>query len=110
MKSFQEIITEAKSPYVIYHDTYTSAIQEVEKFVNKKKFILNPEEMAQEVGMGPSKPGAGKTNRFSIRLFKNEADLLAGKPQKKAVHFQIYGMGSTRALSADKYELNMYIS
>lgn len=110
MKTFKQVVSEAKSPYVIYHDSYTSAIEEVHKFVQKKKFILNPEEMAQEVGMGPPKPGAGKTNRFSIRLFKNEKDLLDGKAQRKLVHFQVYGMGSTRALSADKYELNMYIS
>lgn len=110
MKSFKTVINEAKSPYEIYHNSYTSAIQEVEKFVKSKKFFLDKEEMASEVGMGPPKPGAGKTNRFSLKLYKTEADIEAGKPVKKAVHFQVFGMGSTKALSADKYELNVYIS
>lgn len=110
MKSFQKIVAEAKSPYVIYHDSYSSAIQEVEKFVNKKRFILDPEEMAQEIGMGPAKPGAGKTNRFSLKLYKNQKDLDAFKEQKKYVHFQVYGRGNTKELGASGYELNAYIS
>lgn len=110
MKSFKEIVNEAKSPYEIYHDTYTSAIQEVEKFVKSKKFFLDPEEMAAEIGMGPKKPGAGRTNRFSLKLYKKPEDVEEGKPVKKAVHFQVYGMGNTKQMSADKYELNAYIS
>jgi hypothetical protein len=110
MKSFKEIINEAKGPYEIYHSSYTSAIKEVEAFVKKKGFILDKEEMASEIGMGPAKPGAGKTNKFTLKLYKTEADVSDGKPVKKAVHFQIYGMGSTKSMSADKFELNVYIS
>ena len=71
---------------------------------------MDPEEMAQEIGMGPPKPGAGKTNRFSLKIYKNQKDLEAFKPQRKMVHFQVYGMGSTKSMSADRYELNLYIS
>jgi hypothetical protein len=47
--------------------------------------------------MGPKKPSEGKTNSFSIELFKD------GKEQKKMLHIQIYGM-------KNKYELNAYIN
>ncbi len=111
MKNYKDFINEArKSPYILYHNTYTSAVYEVETYVNKKGYILDPEEMAQTVGMGPRKPGAGKTNKFTIKLYKNKKQLDALKPVRKAVHFQIYGMGSLSNLSADKYELNVYIS
>ena len=103
-------LLERKSPYVIYHDTYSSAIQEVENYMNKKKFILDPEEMSRSIGMGPSKPGAGKTNRFSLKLYKTQKDLDNFKEQKRHVHFQVYGMGSLNNLSSDRYELNCYIS
>jgi hypothetical protein len=110
MKTFKQVVNESKSDYPIYHESYTSAIDAMEKFVNKKKFVLDPEEMFTTVGGGPRKPGAGKTNRFSMKIYKNQSDLDAGKAQKKYVHFQIYGMGSMNNLSADKYELNAYIS
>jgi hypothetical protein len=110
MKKFQTIVQEAKSPYVIYHDSYTSAIQEVEKYVFKKKMFLDNEEMFDKIGSGPRKPGAGKTNRFSLALYKNEKALEDKKALRKAVHFQIYGRGNTNDLGAQGYELNMYIS
>jgi hypothetical protein len=46
--------------------------------------------------MGPKKPSEGKTNRFSIELSKD------GKPSRKLLHIQVYGM-------RDTYELNAYI-
>jgi len=110
MKSFKTIVSEARAPYEVYHDSYTSAIQAVEKFVFKKKLFLDPEEMAQEIGMGPSKPGSGKTNRFTLRLYKTQKALDDMKPLRKAVHFQVYGMGNIESPSATRYELNLYIS
>lgn len=110
MKDYNEYIVEGSGAYEVYHDTYTSSIEAMTKFVKKKGFILDDNETFQMIGTGPSKPGAGKTNRFSLTLYKNKKDLELGKPQRKKVHFQVYGMGSTKALSADKYELNVYIS
>jgi len=114
MKTFKTIVkesvNEAKDAYKVYHDTYTSAIQEVEKFVKSKKYMLDKEEMASEVGMGPAKPGAGKTNRFTLPLYKEKSGQQEPVKQKKAVHFQIYGRGNTKDLGAKSYELNVYIS
>lgn len=109
MKKFQTIVNEAKSPYVIYHDSYSSAIQEVEKYAFKRKFFLDDNEMFDKVGSGPAKPGAGKTNRFSLALYKNQKDLENLKPQRKYLHFQVYGRGRTDDYGASGYELNMYI-
>ncbi len=107
MKKMSDILEGA---YPIYHDSYTSAIEAMIKFVKKKKFMLDDAETFQKIGGGPPKPAAGKTNRISLNLYKSQKDLDNGKPQKKMVHFQIYGMGSLSNLSADKYELNVYIS
>jgi hypothetical protein len=107
MKTYKELL-EAKSDYVIYHETYTSAIYAVEAYVKSKGFLLDKEEMASTVGFGPKKPGVGKTNKFTLRLYKNQEALDNMKPIKKAVHFQIYGMGS--GYIVDRYELNLYIS
>ncbi len=46
--------------------------------------------------MGPKKPSEGKTNKFSIELSKD------GKPSRKQLHIQVYGMRNS-------YELNAYI-
>jgi hypothetical protein len=104
------IVTEGKKDYEVYHNTYTSAIDEVRSFVTKNGFILDDEEMFQSVGSGPKKPSDGKTNRFSISLYKNKEDLENKKTQRKALHFQVYGIGSSKRTPAGRYELNMYIS
>ena len=110
-KEISQIMAEAKkSDYEIYHDSYTKAIQEVEKYVKKRGFILDDDEMFHTIGAGPAKPGAGKTNKFSLKLYKSTKDLADDKPQKKMLHVQVYGMGTGKHLSADKYELNLYIS
>ena len=45
-----------------------------------------------------SRPGVGKTHSFTVGLLKG------GKPQKKSLNFQVYGMPS------GKYELNAYVN
>jgi len=91
-----------ESDYVLYHDTYTSAIQAAEKFANKQGYELDPEEMATEIGMGPGKPKDGRTTKHSLTLLKN------GKPikGKKRLQIQVYNRGQNR----NAYELNTYIA
>lgn len=91
----QQEFNEGKSD--IYHDTYTSAINAALEYAKSKGYTYDEDETFTEIGMGPKKPSEGKTNRFSITLFKD------GKEQKKSLHIQVYGMKST-------YELNVYIS
>ena len=94
-------ITEGKQDYKIYHSSYSSCITEVENFVNKNGFILDPEEMFRVVATGPRKPSEGKTNSLHLQIYKSEKDLENEKPQRKAIHFQVFGMKT-------QYELNMY--
>ena len=107
-------IKEAKSDYAVYHKTYTSAINTAREYAEKKGYEIDDDDAFRQIGMGPRKPSDGKTNRFSIQLTKN------GKPQKKHLHIQVYGMGTykrnpdgskTRSMwgGQNEYELNAYI-
>lgn len=91
----EEYIVE--SDYQIYHKTYSSAVQHALDMARKKGYEIDVEDYEQQVAIGPRKPSEGATNRFSISLTKN------GKPQKKRLQMQVYGMGQ------QGYELNMYI-
>jgi hypothetical protein len=105
--SYHVYILEGKSDYIIYHNSYSAAIQEVEEFVKKNGFTLDdqtdPEyvgdQMATKVGFGPKKPKAGDTNTFHFDLYKDN------KLIKKMLHVQIYNRGTT----SNEFELNMYI-
>ena len=89
--------TEAKDNYTINHKTFSSAVQHAEEVVNKRGFEVDPEEWDRKVSMGPRKPGAGKTNSYTIALMKN------GKEVKQKLQMQVY-------YDEGRYELNMYIS
>lgn len=94
-----------KSDYVIYHNSYTEAVQEITAFAKKNGYTLDDEtdsedigaQMYDVVGRGPRKPSDGVTNSFHFKLYKNN------KQQRKNLHAQVYGMGN-------RFELNMYIS
>ena len=88
-----------ESDYEIYHDSYSSAIKATEMYAKKNGYTTDPEEYAEKVGLGPAKPKPGKTNKFSITLYKGD------KPQKKMLQIQIYN----RETKSNEYELNMYI-
>ena len=90
-------LKEGKKDYEIYHKTFTSAVEEVEKFAEKNGYEIDSDEMFNKVGTGPKKPSVGKTNEYHLTLMKN------GKEDRKKLHFQVYGLKS-------QYELNMYIS
>jgi hypothetical protein len=115
VSKIKESVNEAKSDYPVYHYTYTSAIQSAKEYAEKKGYEIDDDDSFRKIGMGPRKPSDGKTNRFSIELTKN------GKPQKKMLHIQVYGMGTykraqdgskTRSLHGgqNEYELNCYIN
>ena len=90
-------LEEGKKDYEIYHNTFSSAIDEVKKFAKKNGYELDDDDLFHTVGTGPKKPSTGKTNKYHLTLMKN------GKENKKKLHFQVYGMKT-------QYELNMYIS
>ena len=88
------VMNEAK--FEVYHKTYTSAIEAAREYAEKQGYEINNDDAFTKIGVGPKKPSEGKTNRFSIELAKD------GKPQKKMLHIQVYGMKNS-------YELNCYI-
>jgi hypothetical protein len=96
-KIIKNVIFEEKISYETYHNSYTSAVTEAKEYAERRGYEINDEDSFRKIGMGPKKPSEGKTNRFSIELFKD------GKEQKKMLHIQIYGM-------KNKYELNAYIN
>lgn len=99
---FKDLFTESKNSYELYHDTYTSAIQTAKEYAKSQGYDLDPEEMADEIGLGPGKPKPGKTVKHHLHLYKN------GKPikGKKMLHIQVYNRGQ----SGNTYELNTYIA
>ena len=80
-----------------YHKSYTHAIEAAEVYARKKGYTIEDDEMFTKVGMNSKRPSVGKTTRVSLELLKN------GKPQKKMLHIQVYGM-------KNGYELNAYIN
>ena len=89
-----------KNKYETYHPSLTSAVYEAEKYATLRGYETDPEDWAETVGSGPRKPSKGKTNRYSIKLFKN------GKEQRKMLQIQVYNRGT----DTNTYELNAYIS
>jgi hypothetical protein len=85
------------SGYTVYHNSYSSAVDIAIKFAEKKGYVVDTDDVWNQISTGPKKPSDGKTNKFSLGLIKGE------KVDKKKLHIQIYGMGNGR------YELNMYI-
>ena len=104
MKTIKEFLKEGKKDYTIYHNTLTSAITEMLAFVKKNGYTVDDDEVFDTVSTGPKKPSDGKTNRYTLRLYKGD------KEQRKSVHFQVYGIGSSKQTATGRYELNMYIS
>jgi|WetSurSiteA1Bulk_404760.scaffolds.fasta_scaffold489217_1 hypothetical protein len=99
----KEVVEEArtsKGDYKVNHPSYTSAIQEVERFAEANGYTLDEDQLATDIGMGPAKPKEGITNKFHLDIFKD------GKPQRKKLQVQIYGKGNK---VTEPYELNMYI-
>ena len=94
---YAQLTESKKSDYEIYHNSYTDAVTEVMAFIKKNGYTVTDDDVHSEITIGIGRPKVGKTNKFMLPLYKGD------KKQKKAMHFQVYGMEK-------KYELNMYIS
>ena len=90
-----ESVNEAKDE--IYFKSYTHAIEAAEVMAGKKGYTIEDDELFNKVGMNSKRPSVGKTTKVNLELLKN------GKPQKKMLHIQVYGM-------KNGYELNAYIN
>jgi len=84
--------------YKIYHKTYTSAVTTAKTFAIRKGFNIKDNDWFSEITVGNGKPSIGSYIKHHLDLYKDD------KLQKKALHFQIYGMES------GNFELNLYIN
>lgn len=97
MLKFNEFLNESKHDFVVYHNSYRSAVSSALDYIEKNGYVADEDDVWNKISMGPKKPKDGDTNKFSIELRKE------GREVKKMAHIQIYGMGN-------KYELNIYIN
>jgi hypothetical protein len=85
-----------------YFNSFTAAASAAREYAMKKKYEIDEDEWQTQVALGGgynrARPGIGKTHSFSVGLLRN------GKPQRKGLHFSVYGMAS------GKYELVVYVS
>ena len=95
MIKLKDLLNEAND-LKIYHKSYTEAIQTAKEYALKRAYMVDDADSFRKIGLGPKRPSEGKTNRFSVELTKG------GKPTKKQLHIQVYGM-------KNGYELNCYI-
>lgn len=100
MQSFKEHLNEAKLPKVVYHDTYSSAVQHASDQAEAQGYQIDSSDWQRQIGGGPGKPSDGKTTKHSLPLSKN------GEPTKKHLQIQVYNRGTDK----NPYELNHYIS
>ena len=107
-KIAKELISVAKSlvsgKYPIYHSSFSSAVDAARTLAEKSGFEIDEDDWFNSVSTGPRKPSAGKTNRYNILLTKN------GKPVRRTLNFQVYGMEGKFKEHSGNYELNAYIS
>jgi hypothetical protein len=81
----------------VYHDTYGSAIDEIDKDAKSRGYEVNQDDLNFAFGDAFFKPKNGETRRKSVGLTKD------GKVQKKEMHVQIYNTGN-------KFEYNAYVN
>ena len=95
----EESVNEAN--YKVYHKSFTEAAEEARRMAEKRGFEINEDDWHSQITLGGknlrSRPGEGKTTTFTVGLSKD------GKPQRKALQIQVYGM-------KNGYELNAYIN
>ena len=94
-------LNEGKKDYEVYHESYTSAVDEILTFIKKNGYEISDDEVWNQISTGPGRPKKGQTTRHTLELTKN------GKVQRKALQAQIYNMGQR---TGNTFELNMYIS
>ena len=99
MIKLKELLTERKSDYITYHSSFTDAADEAKRLAERMGYEIDEDDWFNEVAVKypRGRPSVGKTNKFSVALLKN------GKPQRKRLQFQVYGMEGGR------FELNAYI-
>ena len=90
-----------KTDYLIYHDSFTECATEARRLAEAQGYKICERNWETEVCFNGkysrARPAVGAMHRFTVALEKND------KPQRKALHFQVYGM-------ARCFELNAYVN
>jgi len=92
----------ARYKYKDTHDTYSSVINEIEKWLISLPYDYDEEELTNAYLDAFFKPRPGKTKRDTISLYKLGTDTLA----RKAANIQVYNRGTDKWT----FELNMYMN
>ena len=99
MIKLSDLISESNETYF---KSFTDAASAAKEYAMRKGYTIDEDDWQTQIAMGGkysrSRPGVGKTNKFTIGLLRN------GKPQRKALHIAVYGMES------GKFELTNYIN
>ena len=88
-----------RNNFQIHHRSYTSAMQEAYDYAEANGYLVDEDDVFQQVTTGRGKPRVGETRNHSLGLW----GLQNGRKQRKALQVQVYGMES------GTYELNAYI-
>ena len=90
-----------KSDYLIFHESFTACATEARRVAESQGYQICERNWETEIAFNGkysrARPDVGNVHRFTVALEKNE------KPQRKALHFQVYGMATC-------FELNAYVN
>ena len=90
-----------KSNYLIYHDSFTASTAEARRVAESQGYQVCENNWQTEVCLNGkysrARPDVGAVHRVTVALEKN------GRPQRKALSFQVYGMEKC-------FELNAYVN
>lgn len=87
--------------YKMYHDTYSEAIHEVERYALSLGHQIDDREWHNEIDINTPQPKKDETARLSLNLYHTDKNGNL-KALKEKFHVQIYCLGS-------KYELNCHV-
>ena len=88
--------------YVIYHESYTSALREAQKYAEDRGYFWDDNEYFYKITTGPKRPSEGKSNEFLLLLYEEE-----GEPAFKTQKIIVYNRGNN---VPSNFELTTYIS
>lgn len=96
--TLKELIAQSNNNYEIYHNSFTQAVQQMNKFAKSKGLTLDEDDVYNQITTGSGKPKDGQTKKYHIKLHDS-----TDKIQKKLLHAQVY-------YDNNRYQLNMYIN
>ena len=87
--------------YSLYHDSFTACAAEARRVAESQGYKICERNWETEICFNGkysrARPAVGAVHRFTVAREKN------GRPQRKALSFQVYGMATC-------FELNAYVN